>query len=66
MVEVTVVVPTRNRAAMLRQALGSVAAQRGVDLEAVVVDDGMPPHPWVECRTENNRAHGSIECNVAG
>jgi len=40
MVEVTVVVPTRNRAAMLRQALRSVAAQRGVDLEAVVVDDG--------------------------
>lgn len=32
----------------------------------VVVDDGMPAHPWVECRTENNRAHGSIECNVAG
>jgi glycosyltransferase involved in cell wall biosynthesis len=40
MVEVTVVVPTRNRAAMLLQALGSVAAQRGVDLEVVVVDDG--------------------------
>ena len=40
MAEVTVVVPTRNRAAMLRQALRSVAAQRGVDLEAVVVDDG--------------------------
>jgi glycosyltransferase involved in cell wall biosynthesis len=40
MVEVTVVVPTRNRAAMLRQALRSVAAQRAVDLEAVVVDDG--------------------------
>jgi hypothetical protein len=32
----------------------------------VVVDDGMPPHPWVECRTENNRAHGPIACNVAG
>jgi glycosyltransferase involved in cell wall biosynthesis len=40
MVEVTVVVPTRNRAAMLGQALSSVVAQRGVDLEAVVVDDG--------------------------
>jgi glycosyltransferase involved in cell wall biosynthesis len=40
MVEVTVVVPTRNRASMLEQALGSVAAQRDVDLEAVVVDDG--------------------------
>jgi glycosyltransferase involved in cell wall biosynthesis len=40
MVEVTVVVPTRNRASMLGQALRSVAAQREVDLEAVVVDDG--------------------------
>jgi glycosyltransferase involved in cell wall biosynthesis len=40
MVEVTVVVPTRNRAAMLAQALRSVAAQRGVELEALVVDDG--------------------------
>jgi glycosyltransferase involved in cell wall biosynthesis len=40
MPEVTVVVPTRNRASMLEQALGSVAAQRDVDLEAVVVDDG--------------------------
>ncbi|MCX4247071.1 FG-GAP repeat domain-containing protein [Paraliomyxa miuraensis] len=32
----------------------------------VVVDDGMPPHPWVECRPDNNRAHGPIACNVAG
>jgi glycosyltransferase involved in cell wall biosynthesis len=40
MPEVTVVVPTRNRASMLEQALRSVAAQRDVDLEAVVVDDG--------------------------
>jgi glycosyltransferase involved in cell wall biosynthesis len=40
MVEVTVVVPTRNRASMLHQALRSVAAQHDVDLEAVVVDDG--------------------------
>lgn len=43
------------------------AALRMGETEAwVVVDDGMPPHPWIECRTENNRAHGSIECNVAG
>jgi glycosyltransferase involved in cell wall biosynthesis len=40
MAEATVVVPTRNRAPMLRQALRSVVAQREVDLEAVVVDDG--------------------------
>ena len=40
MPEVTVVVPTRNRASMLDQALRSIAGQRGVDLEALVVDDG--------------------------
>jgi glycosyltransferase involved in cell wall biosynthesis len=39
-VEVTVVVPTRNRASMLGQALRSVVAQCEVELEAVVVDDG--------------------------
>ena len=32
----------------------------------VVVDDGMPAHPWVECRPDNNRAHGPIDCNIAG
>jgi glycosyltransferase involved in cell wall biosynthesis len=40
MVEVTVVVPTRNRASMLHQALRSVVGQREVDLEVVIVDDG--------------------------
>jgi glycosyltransferase involved in cell wall biosynthesis len=40
MVEVTAVVPTRNRAILLRQTLRSVVAQRGVELEVVVVDDG--------------------------
>jgi glycosyltransferase involved in cell wall biosynthesis len=40
MVEVTAVVPTRNRAVLLRQTLHSVIAQRGVGLEVVVVDDG--------------------------
>lgn len=32
----------------------------------VVVDDGMPPHPWIECRTQNNAAHDFIGCDVAG
>lgn len=36
--DVTVVIPTRDRAPMLRQALGSVLAQ-DVDLEVVVVDE---------------------------
>lgn len=37
--EVTVVVPTRNRLAMLREAVASVQAQEGCRWEAVVVDD---------------------------
>jgi glycosyltransferase involved in cell wall biosynthesis len=40
MPEVTVVVPTRNRAVLLGQALASALRQRGVELEVVVVDDG--------------------------
>ena len=32
----------------------------------VVVDDGAPPHPWVECRPDNNRAHAPIACDIAG
>jgi Glycosyl transferase family 2 len=40
MVEVTAVIPTRDRAVLLRQTLHSVVAQRGVELEVVVVDDG--------------------------
>lgn len=38
--DLTVVIPTRNRARLLRDALRSVLAQREVDLEVVVVDDG--------------------------
>jgi glycosyltransferase involved in cell wall biosynthesis len=37
---VTVVIPTRNRAALLQTTLRSILAQRGVELEVVIVDDG--------------------------
>lgn len=44
--EVSVVIPTRNREALLRRALASALAQEGVVVEAVVVDeassDGTP------------------------
>jgi glycosyltransferase involved in cell wall biosynthesis len=40
MVEISVVVPTHNRSALLAQTLRSVLWQRGVDLEVLVVDDG--------------------------
>jgi len=32
----------------------------------VVVDDGMPDHPWEECRTNNNTGHDFIGCDIAG
>jgi glycosyltransferase involved in cell wall biosynthesis len=38
--QVTVVVPTRNRVALLGQALGTILRQRDVDLDVVVVDEG--------------------------
>ena len=40
MTDVSVVVPTRDRAAVLRRTLLTAHAQRDVDLEIVVVDDG--------------------------
>jgi glycosyltransferase involved in cell wall biosynthesis len=39
-VEVSVVVPTRNRRALLARTLTTIRAQRGVALETIVVDDG--------------------------
>jgi glycosyltransferase involved in cell wall biosynthesis len=40
MTEITVVVPTHNRPALLATTLRSILAQRGVELNVVVVDDG--------------------------
>ena len=37
--EVSVIVPTRNRSALLAMTLRSVLRQRDVDLEVIVVDD---------------------------
>ncbi|MEJ7813467.1 MAG: glycosyltransferase [Gemmatimonadaceae bacterium] len=37
---VTVVIPTHNRSALLARTLASALAQRGVELRAIVVDDG--------------------------
>ena len=34
-------------------------AQVPGSLVYAVVDDGSPPHPWHECRTDNNTSHGA-------
>lgn len=46
--EISVIIPTYNRRAMLRQALASVAAQRGASFELIVVDDGSTDGTWDE------------------
>lgn len=38
--DVSVIIPTRNRAQLLRTALASILAQKDVGLEVIVVDDG--------------------------
>jgi hypothetical protein len=32
----------------------------------VVIDHGMPEHPWTECRLDNNEVHAFAKCSVAG
>jgi len=44
--EVSVIIPTYNRCAMLREAVGSVIAQREVVLELIIVDDGSTDCTW--------------------
>jgi GT2 family glycosyltransferase len=47
-VEVTVLIPTRDRPASLRSTLAGVWRQRDVDLEVVIVDDGSRPEVAAE------------------
>jgi glycosyltransferase involved in cell wall biosynthesis len=44
--EISVIIPTHNRRAMLREALASVTAQRGASFEVIVVDDGSSDGTW--------------------
>lgn len=56
---VSVVVPTRNRPALLREAVGSVLTQSHAALEVVVVDDGDdPPEPFDDPRVRVVRNEG--------
>jgi glycosyltransferase involved in cell wall biosynthesis len=60
---VSVIIPTYNRCAMVREAIDSVLANRGVEFELIVVDDGSTDNTrnlarsdarFIYERTENN------------
>jgi len=46
--DVSVVIPTHNRAHFVFAAIDSVIAQRAVNFELIVVDDGSTDHTWRE------------------
>ncbi|HMR79401.1 MAG TPA: hypothetical protein PKD61_30045 [Polyangiaceae bacterium] len=49
---------------MLSLASPPASVTSGSSKLYAVVDDGSPPHAWVECRTDNNKSEGvSGECS---
>ena len=48
---VSIILPTFNRPALLQRSLASVLAQRGVEIEAIVVDDGSEPPASIDGST---------------
>jgi glycosyltransferase involved in cell wall biosynthesis len=55
---VSVIIPTRNRSALLRMALHSVLRQRDIELEVIVVDDGSTDDtPAVLAACRDRRVH---------
>jgi glycosyltransferase involved in cell wall biosynthesis len=55
--EISVIIPTHNRRAMLREAQASVAAQRGASFEVIVVDDGSTDGTWQDLCGHDLPAH---------
>ncbi|MGH7913294.1 MAG: glycosyltransferase family 2 protein [Candidatus Binataceae bacterium] len=54
--EISVIIPTHNRRAMLPEALASVAAQHDASFEVIVVDDGSTDGTWDDLQAQ----HGDI------
>jgi hypothetical protein len=58
--------PAEAEDVVLDGALVPQAIQDGDQDLWVVVDDGMPEHPWHECRTDNNVTSGDAGCGPIG
>jgi hypothetical protein len=63
MARVSVIIPTRNRAAMLRRAIDS-AKHAGDDLEIIVVDDASTDETAAMCRARSDIIYVRLERNV--
>jgi len=71
--EVSVIIPTHNRRAMVREAIASVLAQRGASFELIVVDDGSTDGTFemlasidgvTAARTEHHGVAAARNCGV--
>ncbi len=60
--EISVIIPTYNRRAMMREAIASVLAQRGTSFELVVIDDGSTDGSWDDLC---GRGSGPWPCGTA-
>ena len=58
--------PAEGEDVPLENAVVPQAIQDGDADLWVVVDDGMPEHPWHECRTDNNVYHAPNGCGLIG
>jgi glycosyltransferase involved in cell wall biosynthesis len=56
--EISVIIPTYNRCAMLREALASALAQRDASFEVIVVDDGSTDGTWHDLARYERAAQG--------
>lgn len=55
--------PAEAEDVMLELPSASPALTGGQALAYVVLDDGNPPHPWVQCRTDNDTDSASGSCS---
>jgi glycosyltransferase involved in cell wall biosynthesis len=64
MIQVSVIIPTFNRATVLPRAVDSVLAQKGSDFELILVDDGSTENQDMGCRMKDAERQGNNKQGV--